>query len=424
MAGGTGFLPVIVALCLSLLASFMTMLSYVSTRHVFHQRMVFVLTVFSVLYTSSYMVYMVGSYETLSHPLSKLSGTRMTNISIREQPVWLKITLVVAVTAEMIFIAWTGCISHYCVHNAKYRALLKGKDPDFNIQRWEMEVEKKYYRVSFLSSCMGVFTGVGYFSYKHGEIVSECLIGTFRITLGVWIFYCVQTARSNAAGHQYHKFASKALSSILFYYVLSQLLSIAVFIVRVFSRLTWDAPPMLLSMSWAMNDIFPFFNTFVWGANRQCLQMCLQQLLIPSESPWSERRKSSEKRSSYDRLFDKGDGEDSSEASIDEEAPFMKKGKAPLLPKNPTNDTGVRELASPVEQEAHDDDLFEAHDKLGDSRLKNAVVEKKRQSSSSPRNPGPGTRQSSKVSFANEVRGGERRGVGGERCSVVQYSIV
>jgi hypothetical protein len=355
MGSTDGFFPVLLALCLSLLASLMTMLSYLSTRDVFHQRMVFVLTVFSVLYTASYLVYMVGTYEVLSDR----SGFRLANVSVYEQPLWLKIALVVAVMAEMIFIAWTGCISHFCVHNAKYRALKASRDFDFDLEHWEIEVEKKYIKVTVCSCCLGLFCGVGYFSYKHGGLVSECTIGVFRIVLGIWIFHCTQVARKNA--HRHTEFASKAahvkaLSSLLLYYVLSQVLSIAIFVIRLFTGMRWNPPTLLQSMSWAMNDIFPFFNTFVWGANRHCVQSCLQKLLIPSESPWSERRQ----RANSDSLDD-----------YDEEGgQFMKKSYAPLLPDNPTN-----EMKSPVEHEA-------GYSKGGNSpRLNNAIIERSRQSS-------------------------------------------
>ena len=53
MEHAAGFLVVLVALAISLLASLTMVFSYLSGRDVFNQRMVFVLAVFSVLYTAS-----------------------------------------------------------------------------------------------------------------------------------------------------------------------------------------------------------------------------------------------------------------------------------------------------------------------------------------------------------------------------------
>ena len=157
------FVPVLCALAVSLLAALTTLCSYFQ-RENHHMRMIFNLSLLGVLYTGSYLIYMGMALTALDAPDCGIAQDEddqkcgFVGIDSREwfrsQDPLTKLACVTALTSEMVFLAWTGCISHYCAHGTQY-SRLKAEDDHrcaFNRAEWEMQSRWKYKAVAILNS--------------------------------------------------------------------------------------------------------------------------------------------------------------------------------------------------------------------------------------------------------------------------------
>ena len=108
--------------------------------------------------------------------------------------------------------------------------------------------------------------------------------------IGLWIARCFRITAAAAYEDEQHYFAGNALGKILLLYVITQAATVSIFIYHCFHH-EWAVSsfPHLQSFAWTMNDIFPFFNIFVWGVDRACMNRCLLSTLVPSES-WTPNK--------------------------------------------------------------------------------------------------------------------------------------